>query len=236
MVRLSLGIALAGSGLLLCLSSTTVAARPSASTASTAAAALDPAQWTDVPIGRLQSDVFELALGAAACAIRSGAAAAPKTLTVIDFSRPSTEKRMWVFDVASRALLYEELVAHGQGSGGNLATQFSNDPESHQSSLGLFKIEDSYIGKNGYSLRLDGLDEGFNDRAKERAIVVHGAAYVSAEMAKKQGRLGRSWGCPALDAGVAHEIIDRIKGTGLMFAYYPDRDWLQRSKYLRGCA
>ena len=160
---------------------------------------------------------------------------APSTLTVIDYSKPSTEKRLWVFDMQSHELLYEELVAHGQGSGDNLANVFSNEPETHASSLGLFATEDTYVGKNGYSLRLRGLDEGFNHRARERAIVMHGAPYVSDDFVKAHGRLGRSWGCPALREGVAREVIDRVKGNGLLFAYYPNQDWLESSRYLGEC-
>lgn len=187
-------------------------------------------------MGAIDPTVFRLGLGAAACAVRSGTIADPSTLTVIDYSKPSTAKRLWVFDLKMRALLYEELVAHGQGSGGNLATVFSNEPETHTSSLGLFVAEDTYVGKNGYSLRLKGLDRGFNDRARERAIVMHGAPYVSPEFAQVTGRLGRSWGCPALREGVAREVIDRVKGSGLVFAYYPDREWIQSSQYLGSCA
>jgi hypothetical protein len=155
---------------------------------------------------------------------------------VIDYSKPSTAKRLWVFDLRSRALLYEELVAHGRGSGDDFATAFSNDPQSHQSSLGLFETAETYSGKNGYSLRLKGLDPGFNDKALARAIVIHGAPYVSQEFARSRGRLGRSWGCPALREPVAHEIIDRIKGNGLLFAYYPDRKWLRSSRFLSSCS
>jgi hypothetical protein len=191
--------------------------------------------WDRVSVGAIDRDVLDLAMSAADCAVRSRAIAAPTTLTVIDYSKPSTEKRLWVFDLKSRELLYEELVAHGQGSGENLATVFSNEPETHTSSLGLFRTEDTYVGRNGYSLRLTGLDEGFNNRARERAIVMHGAPYVSEAFAKAQGRLGRSWGCPALREGVAREVIDRIKGSGLVFAYYPDSKWLSSSRYLGGC-
>jgi hypothetical protein len=186
-------------------------------------------------IGNIEMDVFEMALGAASCAVKSGAVDAPKTLTVIDYSKPSTEPRMWVFDLKSRELVYEELVAHGQGSGANMATQFSNEPDTHRTSIGLFVTDTTYVGKNGYSLRLDGLDKGINDRARERAIVMHGAPYVSQQFVKSQGRLGRSWGCPAISAGVAKPLIDRVKGGGLVFAYYPDSRWLKSSKYLGGC-
>jgi hypothetical protein len=191
--------------------------------------------WSRVDIGSLDPGVFDLALAAASCAVRSGDIENLATLTVIDYSRPSTQKRLWVFDVKARALRYEELVAHGSGSGGNMATSFSNEPETHQSSLGLFKTENAYVGRNGYSLRLQGLDKGFNDRAYERAIVMHGAPYVSEDVARSQGRLGRSWGCPALRSGVAREVIDSVKGSGLIFAYYPDQRWLQSSEYLGDC-
>jgi len=191
--------------------------------------------WGVEERGSIDPAVLDLALGAVACAVKSGSIDDPSTLTVIDYSRPSTEKRLWVFDLHSRALLYEELVAHGKGSGDDLATQFSNEPDSHQSSLGLFLTEDTYVGRNGYSLRLRGLDEGFNDLAYERAIVMHGAPYVGEEFARTMGRLGRSWGCPALREGVARAVIDRVKGSGLVFSYYPDQNWLRSSKFLGGC-
>ena len=192
--------------------------------------------WGAEDRGSIDPVVLDLALGAVSCAVKSGSITDPSTLTVIDYSRPSTTKRLWVFDLHSRTLLYEELVAHGKGSGENLSTLFSNEPDSHQSSLGLFLTEDTYVGRNGYSLRLRGLDVGFNDRAFERAIVMHGAPYVSEEVARTTGRLGRSWGCPALREGVARAVIDRVKGTGLVFAYYPDQGWLRSSKFLSGCA
>lgn len=166
---------------------------------------------------------------------RSGAVEHPQTLTVIDYSKPSSQKRLWVFDLTKSALVYEELVAHGQGSGAGRSTLFSNEPETHQSSLGLFVTDTTYDGKNGYSLRLDGLDAGINDHARERAIVMHGAPYVSDTFIKANGRLGRSWGCPAIRNDVAREVIDRIKGGGLVFAYYPDAELMKSSKFLRGC-
>jgi hypothetical protein len=193
------------------------------------------ADFDPTGIGNIENDVFEMALDAASCAVRTGAVSAPETLTVIDYSKPSSERRLWVFDLKAKELVYEELVAHGQGSGANMATQFSNEDESHQTSLGLFVTRDTYVGKNGYSLRLDGLDRGVNDRARDRAIVMHGAPYVSEEFVKANGRLGRSWGCPAISAVVAKQMIDRVKGGGLVFAYYPDAKLLKTSKYLGGC-
>ena len=186
-------------------------------------------------LGTIDNEVLGLALNAATCAVRSGAVTAPKTLTVIDYSRPSSEERLWVIDLTTRQLLYEELVAHGQGSGGFTATMFSNEPETHRTSLGLFVTDDTYVGRNGYSLRLDGLDKGINDRARERAIVMHGAPYVSEAFVRTNGRLGRSWGCPAIRNDIAKEMIDRVKGGGLVFAYYPDAKWLSSSKFLGGC-
>src|SRR5262245_63356641 len=208
----------------------------SAGVGSAAAAALAASSWHHATLGGIDGQVLNLALGAADCAVRSGAVDDPSTLTVIDYSKPSTAKRLWVFDLRSRALLYEELVAHGKGSGDNFAKAFSNDPQSHQSSLGLFETAETYSGKNGYSLRLKGLETGFNDKALARAIVVHGAPYVSQEIGRSRGRLGRSWGCPALREPVAREIIDRIRGAGLLFAYYPDPKWLQASRFLGGCS
>ena len=209
----------------------TGASAPAAATTSS----LRAAGWGGSQLGSLDPHVFSLALNAASCAVQAGKAAAPTTLTVIDYSKPSTQKRLWVVDLRTHTLLFEELVAHGQGSGNNLATRFSNDAETHSSSIGLYAAKDAYIGKNGYSLRLDGLDAGFNDHAMERAIVIHGAAYVSDAIARAQGRLGRSWGCPALRPEVAHDVIDRVKESGLVFAYYPDPKWLAASEFLHNC-
>jgi hypothetical protein len=191
--------------------------------------------WSPASVSRMNPRVLELALRASRCASTSGAVDDPATLTIIDYSKPSIEPRLWVLDLETRQLLYEELVAHGQGSGGNVATRFSNTPDSHQTSLGLFVTETTYVGRNGYSLRLTGLDRGFNDRARERAIVMHGAPYVSQAISKQLGRLGRSHGCPAVREAIARELIDRVKGGSLVFAYYPDAQWLKSSQFLTGC-
>jgi hypothetical protein len=180
----------------------------------------------------ISADVLGLALGAVSCGVASGDLRMPRTLTVIDYSRPSIEERLWVFDVSTGRLLFKELVAHGRNTGENMATAFSDRLNSRQSSIGLFVTADTYVGSNGYSLRLDGLEPGFNARARERAIVMHGAPYVDAALAKSQGRIGRSWGCPALRDAVARDVIDTIRGGGVIFSYYPDDDWLQSSKFL----
>jgi hypothetical protein len=180
--------------------------------------------------------VIDLALKARECAISSGDATGQgEKLAVIDYSMPSTQKRMWVFDLANPRVLYNEYVAHGQGSGDNFARAFSNNDGSHQTSLGLFRTAETYTGHNGYSLRMDGLDKGFNDNARARAIVMHGAPYVNPALASTMGRIGRSHGCPAVRAQVAHEIIDTLKGGQFVFSYYPDNKWLHESQIL-ACA
>lgn len=175
--------------------------------------------------------VIALALEAWSCA---DVAADAHNLAVIDYSLPSTEPRLWVFDLERRALLFAEHVAHGKGSGENYAHAFSNRYGSRQSSLGLFVTAETYHGRNGYSLRMDGLEPGINDQARERAIVMHGADYVDPAAAQRYGRLGRSWGCPAVRPQVAREIIDTLSDGQLLFAYYPDEEWLLASPLL-GC-
>ncbi len=177
-------------------------------------------------------DVLQLAMKAVACATAGGDIRAPRTLTLIDYSLPSTQPRLWVLDLRTGETLFVELVAHGRNTGDNLARRFSDTLESHQSSLGLFVAGDPYVGSNGYSLRLDGLEPGFNGRARERAIVMHGAPYVDGAAASRQGRLGRSWGCPAVREAVARNIIDTVRGGGVIFSYYPEETWLTESRFL----
>jgi hypothetical protein len=177
--------------------------------------------------------VLALATRAANCARRQGLLDGFKHLAVIDYSRPSTQPRLWVFDVARGRLLFQELVAHGRNTGERVAERFSNVEGSKMSSLGLFQAAGTYYGSNGYSLRLHGLDPGFNDNALARAIVMHGAPYVSEAIAERVGRIGRSWGCPAVRPEVARTVIDTLKGGALVFAYYPDRKWLAESPLLR---
>ena len=178
-----------------------------------------------------RQEVLDLAMRAYRCG-RDAGFFEGSTLTVIDYSLASTERRLWVIDVPRRRVLFHELVAHGEGSGDNWAVDFSNEPGSRQSSLGVFRTEDVYRGGNGYSLRLAGLEPGVNDLAMERRIVMHGAAYVSPRAVSALGRLGRSWGCPALPTAVHRRIIDRIKGGTAVFAYYPDQRWIKQSRFL----
>jgi hypothetical protein len=176
--------------------------------------------------------MLQLALQARQCAIAHGDATAQSRLAVIDYSLPSTQPRLWVFDVQQPRLLHHDHVAHGRNSGGNVASRFSNEEGSLETSLGLFRTAETYIGDNGYSLRMDGLEPGFNDHARERALVMHGAWYVDPQLARRQGRLGRSLGCPALRPQVAAAVIDDLSRGQLLFAYYPDPLWLAQSQYL----
>lgn len=177
-------------------------------------------------------DVLALATRALRCVQRT---TPTDILSVIDYSRPSTMPRLWVFDVAKRQLLFHEWVAHGRNSGDNLATSFSNVSGSLKSSLGTFVTGSTYSGQNGYSLRLTGVDGAFNDNAESRAIVIHGAAYVNPALAHSQGRIGRSYGCPAVRPAVARQLIDTIRDRSVVFAYYPDRRWLRESRLLGDC-
>ncbi len=144
-------------------------------------------------------------------------------LVVIDYSRPSTGKRMCVIDLSFKQVLFESHVAHGRNSGENYAVSFSNEPGSYKSSLGFFHTAETYYGRNGYSLMLDGLEKGRNDKARERAIVVHGAPYADPGVVRGQGRLGRSLGCPALPPAVSKQVIDTIKEGALLYIYGIDR-------------
>ncbi len=138
-------------------------------------------------------------------------------LTIIDYTLPSTQKRFFVLNLRSGKLIFREYVAHGRNSGENYATSFSNEIGSLKSCLGVFRTGDTYIGKHGYSLKLIGLEKGKNDNAQKRHIVIHGANYVSEKFIRLYGRLGRSWGCPALPVDKAKPIIDYIKGGTCLY-------------------
>ena len=180
----------------------------------------------------LRSGVLRLALDATGCAEERGLVKRHDLLTVIDYSLPSTQPRLFTFDLKAQKLLFRELVAHGKNSGGDRPSFFSNSPGSLATSLGLYVTADTYFGGNGYSLRLKGLEEGINDMAWDRAVVMHGASYVSRAAIAALGRLGRSWGCPAVRPEVARKMIDTIRGGTPVFAYYPERRWLSNSRYL----
>lgn len=153
-------------------------------------------------------------------------------LTIIDFRLPSSEKRMWIIDMKSLQILHHTYVAHGRNSGLKYAEEFSNRSGSHQSSLGFYLTAETYFGKHGLSLRLDGQEKGINNNARSRAIVLHAAEYANPEFVKRNGRLGRSFGCPAIPVDEHKKIIEQIKGGTAFFIYYPDKDYLNKSNYL----
>ncbi|MGA9213542.1 murein L,D-transpeptidase catalytic domain family protein [Kaistella sp.] len=185
-------------------------------------------------INQLQSEVFSKAfLGFTNLKKEGKLDKDAHLLTICDFSLSSTEKRLWVIDLNESKVLYNTLVAHGKNTGEKFAQKFSNTESSLQSSLGFFITESTYNGSNGYSLKLEGMDSGFNDAALRRAIVMHGADYVSEGFIKSQKRLGRSWGCPAIPRALAEPIINTIKGKNCLFIYYPDNQYLTNSKWLK---
>lgn len=154
-------------------------------------------------------------------------------LTVCDFSMSSNTKRLWVIDLNDKKVLFNSLVAHGKNTGEEFATNFSNTESSRQSSMGFYITDATYQGDNGYSLRLLGMDKGFNDAAYKRAIVMHGADYVSDAFAAMHKRIGRSWGCPAIPRELSQSMINTIKGRNLLFIYYPDQNYLSSSEWLK---
>jgi len=156
-------------------------------------------------------------------------------LTIIDYSQPSTKRRLWVINLRNAKVLFNTWVTHGKNSGNVTATSFSNQPGSLKSSLGVFlTTRDAYVGENGYSLRMQGLEPGINDNAYRRDIVFHGAWYAAGNVVRKYGSLGKSWGCPAVSEDTARPLIDTIKDNTLVVAYYPDRNWLRHSSFLAG--
>jgi hypothetical protein len=179
----------------------------------------------------LSRTALKYALTAYHQAARKGAVKKP-VLTVIDYSLPSSTQRMWVFDVNKERLLYKTYVAHGQNSGMSVPNHFSNQSSSKATSLGTYVTKDTYIGHQGYSLNLQGLEKGFNDNAYNRRVVMHGAWYVEPDFIKKTGRAGRSWGCPSIAQSLAKPVINTIKGGSVLFAYYPDHNYLSHSRFV----
>lgn len=180
----------------------------------------------------LSHDVFRLAMIGYYSLEKEGSLSDKGLITIIDFSKPSTEKRFYTIDLHDRAVSYHTYVAHGRNTGQNIATEFSNIPHSNQSSLGFYVTGETYVGSKGYSLRLDGKEEMFNDKIRSRAVVIHAAKYATESWIKKYGRLGRSQGCPALPPTISRQVIDKIKDKTAIFTYYPDAHYLQASRYL----
>lgn len=154
-------------------------------------------------------------------------------LTIIDFSLSSTQKRMWVLDMKNNEVLIHSVVAHGKNTGNEFATKFSNTLNSLQSSLGFYVTGETYMGGNGYSLFIDGMEKEFNSRARERYVVIHGAAYANPESIKNMGRLGRSYGCPAVPTAITNEFINTIKNKSVLYIHSNDKTYAERSEMIR---
>ena len=183
----------------------------------------------------LDREVLELGLRGFDRLAASGRISRDSILTIVDFSKPSLDRRMYVIDLKRRKLLFQTVVAHGRNSGTAYARNFSNRPQSLQSSLGFYITRGTYQGGNGYSLLLDGCEKGFNDKARDRAIVLHGADYAEETLSNSlRGYLGRSFGCPAVPMSIHRELINTIKLGNPIFLYYPDGDYLRESRILNG--
>lgn len=180
----------------------------------------------------INPNVLKLGLTAYLKASQEGLVDNKQVITIVDYSKASSERRLWVIDVVNEKVLFNTWVAHGKNSGSANATSFSNQPSSLKSSLGVFVTDEIYDGHNGTSLRVQGLEPGFNDNAYKRAVVFHGAAYASGDVAKSRGMLGRSWGCPAVAQNVIKPLINTIKHKSLFLAYYPDKNWLKKSAFV----
>ncbi len=182
----------------------------------------------------LSENVFALAYLGFEKLNKLGRTSSDSILTIIDFTKSSSEKRMVVVDLKQQKILFNTVVAHGRNSGMEFAKAFSNRTNSHQSSLGFYLTGDPYIGSNGYSLQLTGMEPGFNDKAYERAIVIHGADYANESFIHANGFLGRSYGCPALPTKISTKLINKIKKGNLLFIYYPDSKYLNGSEIING--
>ena len=155
-----------------------------------------------------------------------------EVLTIVDFSLPSTEKRMWILDMTTKKVLFNTYVSHGKNTGGDMATDFSNTPNSFQSSLGFYVTAETYYGKNGLSLFIDGMEGEFNSNARSRYVVIHGADYATEGFINRSGRLGRSYGCPAVPMKISKKVINTIKGQSGLFIYHTNQDYISKSTYL----
>ncbi|MBT0811214.1 murein L,D-transpeptidase catalytic domain family protein [Litoribacter ruber] len=179
-----------------------------------------------------QGQVLDHAVSGYLKLLAEGSIEPGKVLTIVDFSLPSTEKRMWVIDVEDGRILHQTVVSHGRNSGDLMAETFSNVESSYMSSLGFYVTGETYHGKHGFSLRLDGMEKGFNDLARQRAIVIHGAAYANEDFITQTGRLGRSLGCPALPLDLSETVINQIKDKSCLFIYGNDDNYLNNSPLL----
>lgn len=182
----------------------------------------------------ISEEVFLLALRGFSKLQASNKLSKDSILAIVDFSKSSKEKRLYIIDLRAQTLKFHSLVSHGRNSGEEFATDFSNQPNSHKSSLGFYITKSTYNGGNGFSLRLEGVEKGFNDLAEKRAIVVHGAPYAENPNAARNTYLGRSFGCPAVPMSIHKKIIKTLKEGNCLFIYYPDKTYLEHSEILNG--
>lgn len=180
----------------------------------------------------LSREAFNYASQGFAKLIAQGKILNNSIISIVDFSQPSSSKRLYVIDLKNYKVLFNTWVAHGRNSGREMATSFSNQESSYMSSPGFYVTTDTYRGKHGYSLKLEGVEKGINDKANERAIVMHGAAYVNPSLISSQGYIGRSLGCPAVPEKMATPIINTIKDGTCLFIYHPGQSYLHRSALL----
>jgi hypothetical protein len=181
----------------------------------------------------LTREVFDMAMKGFDKLKTHGRIVNDNVISIVDFSQPSSQKRLYVIDLHQYKVVFNTLVAHGMNSGREYATEFSNAPESNKSSLGFYTTMETYQGRNGYSLRLNGVEKGINDNARNRDIVVHGADYVSDQYVNTQGFIGRSWGCPAVPEALNRRIIEKIKNGSCLFIYSPQQKYLERSAMVK---
>ncbi len=205
-----------------------------------AAAALATVSAAEMLYGQLALDslglsreAFQYALQGHENLQKAGKLANEDILSIVDFSLPSTKKRLFVIDLASGQLLFNTLVSHGRNSGREMATNFSNAPESFKSSLGFYITGSTYRGAHGYSLRLEGEEQGINDNAMERGIVMHAADYVNEKLGRVQGYIGRSLGCPAVPVSLHKKIIGKIRNGSCLFIYSPNQQYLSASRMIQ---
>ena len=180
----------------------------------------------------LSKKAFEYAMIGFSHLIEAGKIKKDNIISIADFSLPSSKKRLFVIDLDEEKVIYNTYVAHGVNSGKEMASDFSNIPASYKSSLGFYETLSTYMGGNGYSLRLNGLEKGINDNANSRDIVIHGAAYVNEDLIRAQGYIGRSWGCPALPQNLLKPIVNTIKDGSCLFIYSENKAYLNKSKIL----
>ena len=187
--------------------------------------------WNIATAG-ISTEVFTYAIKGFNCLSQTNKINNTDIITIIDFSKPSTQKRLYILNLTSGEILFNTLVAHGRNTGLLYPSSFSNKSSSYESSLGFYVTLNTYTGNNGYSLKLQGCEKGFNDNALQRNIVLHGAAYVNESFIQQNGFLGRSYGCPAVPFEIHHQIIDLIKNGSCLFIYHPNKKYVQSSAFI----